>query len=151
MIPTKKLFVTNPQFFLLMGADIYHEARLGPLTIGEVLSLLTLYSTPEAAYRANRPDGPFADRFGEAIYDLNSMYADEDGHDSVGDHWRWLGLAMRAEGVPVSVWVHAMAEGPDRTICQVTIDAAAIEGQARTCALAALEALQPLLATEGAK
>ena len=142
----RKPFVLEPKWHLSFGPDSYHEATLGPLTPAEIIAILTKYPTPQALDRAVvdslRTSGQtrLGDMLAEAVYGYNSVADEDDGPAHIDSTWRWLGIDVAGECDGLSVWT-----GNGGTKMHANVDQSVMDGEARRCALAALEALKPLV------
>lgn len=148
----RKRFDMTPELFIEVGTDRFHSAKVGPLTVPEAFSLLR-FASPEDAYRASVNQdvpggGRAAELLGEAVYEWNSVWEEEEGHHHVSS-FDWIGISMRAKCDEVDVWCNKLAG--EKGICTVYVDQDAIEGEARVCALAALEALAPVRLPGGSR
>lgn len=140
----RKTYQLQPELFLLAGCDVYHEARVGPVTIAEMFELLK--RTPEDAYRDR--DGRHADLMMDAVVEFNQSILDDED-PACPAAWRWLGFALSGRLDAVHLWVTRKDHDEESGVCTIGVDQDAIDSQARACALAAFTALQPLVQTEG--
>lgn len=149
---TSKQFRMVPTFRLDLGPDAYHMVCTEPLTMTQVLSLLA--DTPENHYRkaTQAGDTKVSDILSTAVWQWNSTYADDpDGEDQEYGcrGWKWYGITASGECDGVRVTVRGQAG--DKGIITADVSGEHMDSQARACALAAYEALLPVVRPEGGR
>lgn len=147
---TTKQFRMTPTFRLDLGPDFYHLVCTAELSMAQVLDLLS--DTPENHYRraTQAGDDKITDILATAVYDWNSTYAsDPEGEDQEYGcrGWKWAGISVSSECDGVRVRVRGQAG--EKGIVTVDVAPEHMESQARACALAAYEALLPVVKPEG--
>lgn len=150
MTTNTKQFRMTPKFRLELGPDSYHLVCTVELPMDRLLDLLA--DTPEAHYRRATQAGDDAtlDVLSTAVYDWNTNYADDPDESEHGCRgWRWYGITVSGECPGVRVM--ARGQTGEKGIVTVDVSGDHMESQARACAVAAYEALLPLVRAEGGR
>jgi len=143
-----------PKLYLITGPNTSMPARMGPLPIREAGTLLSY--TPRQVYHSchNPLDGTsddwkrwderkrWSEMMGDAIFGWNQMFAEcPEDQEINASGWRWHGIEIGAESDAVQIWISIDTA---RAACQVRVDEAALDTEARAAALRAYEELAPL-------
>lgn len=147
----RREFSTATKVYASLGPDSHHLALLGSLPLSAALWLCR-HETPRAARQAcvaAGDDAPVSDgQWASCVADWNQIFAPEPGDQCYGlCGWRWFGLAI----VGNSPQMHVQISVPLREAgcATVYVDEEALAPEAKACALAAYEALLPLVRPGG--
>ena len=146
---TRQRFDMVPEFYLEVGPDRFHTARMGPLRPGELFEVLG-YVRFDALRTNCAQDAAVYGAFGgyveEAVHEWNSMFSEEEG-DAYTPSWKWLGISVKAQCGELDVWVNRL-EG-EKGVCTVYVDQGAISSAALDAAGKAMAILAEVVTKPG--
>jgi len=144
----------TPVFYLLVGPDEWHAVQFGPLSVAQLLSVLTTWADPQALYRAswdiNHSENAWlVQPCTSALRDYNDLTAEEDCPSHSFDGWRWLGIAVSGEvnHSGTSLWINQTTGYAKHNVAEVQVSEHDIEVRVRDAARQAIKLLKEGLST----
>jgi hypothetical protein len=143
-----------PVFYLLVGPDDWHTIQFGPLSVAQLLSVLTTWADPQAAYRASwdtdHPENAWlVPLCTAALHDYNDLTAEEEGPSHSFSGWRWLGIALSGEvdHSGTSLWIKQTVGDARSNVAEMRVSEHDVVGRVRDAAQQAIKLLQEGLST----
>jgi hypothetical protein len=144
----------DPVFYLLVGPDECNAVQFGPLSVTQLLSVLTTWADPQALYRASwdteRPENAWlVQPCASALRDYNDLDITGDVPSHSFDGWRWLGIAVsgKVNHSGTSLWINQTVGDAKRNVAEVQVSEHDIEVRVRDAARQAIRLLKEGLST----
>lgn len=146
---TRRRFDMTPEFFLEVGPDRFHTARMGPLRPGELFEILRFTWDELRMHVSNNEEARehFSGYVEEAVADWNSTWQEDEGYDGGRSGWRWLGISVKAKCDELDVWVNRL--NGEKGVCTVYVDTDAIGSAALDAANKAMAILAEVVTKPG--